>query len=140
MIVEGIKKYFKECPLLKGGKINVDYLEEDAARYSIEPAACNSLLRRYIDGSSQKQFMFYFASREFLDPQDLTNLENNAFYEKLEEWIESRNAAGVYPDFGDKKKAQRVEAITHGYNYSQNGKTARYQMQCRVIYLDKGGF
>ena len=136
MIVDGIKKYFKGCPLLKNNKIAVDYLKPEAVHYSIEPVASNPVIRRYIDGSAQKQYIFNFVSREYLDEEDRTNLENNAFYEQLSDWIEAQNRNREFPVIGEKKHVQRVEAMTHGYNYTQDGKTARYQMQCRIIYLE----
>lgn len=137
MIIDGIKKYFKDCPLLKGGKLNVDYLGEKAVGYSIEPEVCKPIIRQYVDGASQKQYIFNFVSREYLDENDLTNLENHEFYEKLERWISSQCDKRIYPDLGEGKAAQHVECLTHGYSYAQDGKTARYQLQCRVIYLDK---
>ncbi|MBQ7975405.1 MAG: hypothetical protein IJ300_06935 [Clostridia bacterium] len=136
MIIDGIRKYLKDCPLLEGGKIKVDFLPSEANKYSIEPVPVNPLIRKYVDGSCQKQYVFEFASRKSIDANDLTNLENNGFYEQLEAWINENNRAKKFPQLGDGKYAQRVECLTHGYNYGQDGKTGRYQIQCRVIYLE----
>lgn len=139
-MLAGIKKYMGSCPLLKGGTVKIDALGEDPAqfsmKYSIETAVCSPVIKQYADGGSQRQYLFIFSSREQMDEHGLANLQNSEFYEKLTEWIDEQNAAGVFPELGPGRQAQRVEVLTPGYldDVSKGGTTGKYQIQLRVIY------
>ena len=68
-IIEAVRNYIKTCPYLKEFedevvKINVDKLEEDSTVYSIDESVFDPIVKTYIDGSSERQFVFVFASRE----------------------------------------------------------------------------
>ena len=76
MIINSIRKFMLECPHLdefaKG--INVDYLDDEIASYSIEEVPTNPIIKRYVDGSSVRQFEFIFASRESYGQEVLQNI------------------------------------------------------------------
>ena len=56
-------------------------------------------------------------------------------YERLEDWVEAQNDAGIVPLIKSKNKVpQRVELIASGYLQSEDGQTGRYQIQWRLIY------
>ncbi len=134
MIIDCVKAFFEECPLLKDGKINVNYLGSGGEAYSIEGLPCAPVIRRYVDGGEVRQFAFAFASREFYDEDRLRNMDTARFYEELCAWIESRNRAGELPAPEDGFKAERIEVTSTACIYSANAGTARFQIQCRLIY------
>lgn len=136
MIVDAIREYILTCPYLnefaKG--INVDYLGAEVDSYSIEETPCNPIIKKYIDGSSVKQFEFIFASRESYGPEVLQNIENCGFYEHFANWIEEQNRDMNYPKLKDGIRVQKIECTSTGYAYQTGVDCARYQIQLRLIY------
>ncbi len=132
-IIDGLKEFFKECPLLGDGVINVNYLGSKKADYSIESVPAEPVLRRYVDGATLRQYVFVFASREYYDDDREENIRAAGFYEQLQSWLEERNRTGRLPEISD-GTALRLETLSGGYVLSDRAGTARYQMQCRLIY------
>lgn len=68
MIIDSIRKFIRTCPYLQefdgAVKVNVDYLGEESTAYSIEETPCEPIIKKYVDGSSIRQFEFIFCSRE----------------------------------------------------------------------------
>lgn len=136
-ITESVKDYLAECPLLGDFKrLCVDFLPEDTETYSIEEIPAETILRAYIDGSSERQFVFVFAARLFYSEETRNNIENSGFYEKFAEWLEEQTEADDLPVLADGKTATKIEAMSSGYLFDVSGdlSSARYQIQCRLIY------
>ena len=64
-IIEAVRKYLQTCPLLNGGTLNVDFLPPEAATYSVDVVPVKPVLKAYMDGSSQRQFLFVLATRTY---------------------------------------------------------------------------
>ena len=96
-ITQAVLDYLNQCPLLEtfNRGINVDFLEEHIDSYTIEETPHEPILKRYVDGSSIRQYEFLFASRESYGPEVFQNLENNGFYEQFSEWIEEQNTLSL---------------------------------------------
>ncbi|WP_018592623.1 hypothetical protein [Terrisporobacter glycolicus] len=143
-ILEAIRNYIKECPYLSefSRGINVDYLGENTNSYSIESIPATPIVRRYVDGSSIRQFLFVFSSREAYGQDAFQNLENIGFYELFSKWIEQQNRLRKLPDLGEGKTVRKIETLTTGYTgeiMDMQMDKCRYQIQCRIEYFqDKG--
>ncbi len=133
-IIEAVRSYLRTCPLLEGERLNVDFLPEEARAYSIDVVPCKAVMEEYIDGSSRRQFLFVISSREFYGSEVTTNMGNLAFYEQLGGWMETQSRATILPTMAFGKSAERIELLTSGYALSSDAKTARYQIQCRLVY------
>lgn len=136
-IIESIKQYILTCPLLAELKrLNVDFLPEDPNTYSIEEVPAQAVIRTYIDGSTERQFVFVFASRFNYNEESRTNIENSGFYEDFSAWLEDQTDEGNLPQMTGGKTASKIEAMSSGYLYDIAGgmDNARYQIQCRLIY------
>lgn len=137
-IIESIKEYMSSCPLLANGNINVDFLSSDGIEYTIETIPCEPIVKYYIDGSSLRQYEFILASRKFYGTDVVQNIQNSAFYENLAEWIENNSRNKILPVMENKKQfAEKIEILTHGSLISEDAKTAVYQIQLRLIYLQE---
>ena len=64
-IIDALEKYFIGCELLKDGALRVDYLGEKPVEYTIEVLPCDPVVKRYLGGSTVRQYLFAFGSREF---------------------------------------------------------------------------
>lgn len=134
-IIDALEKYFIGCELLKDGALRVDYLGEKPVEYTIEVLPCDPVVKRYLGGSTVRQYLFAFGSREFYSQERLQNIQNSAFYERLADWVETRSMSGVLPKLPDGMEAQQLEAVSSGYLFDGSMTNARYQIQLRLLYF-----
>lgn len=137
-MINALRNYFLDCPLLRDGvNLNVDFLSVNGVEYTINTTPYNPIKETYIDGTSIRQCDFIFASREYYNNESNQNLDNLKFYENLSDWILSNNRKGILPTLPSGKIAEEIEVLTAGYLFDENQKTARYQIQCRLTYLQE---
>lgn len=140
-IIEAVKEYLEACPELGAlAKVKVDFLGDKEGSYSIEETPANPVVRSFVDGSRECQFLFIFASRNFYATDaSRENIDNLHLYEKLSEWIDDNNRQGIFPELGEDREAEKVEITTGGYLFGVNDgqRCARYQIQCRLTYKER---
>lgn len=134
-IIDALEKYFIRCELLKDGALRVDYLGEKPVEYTIEVLPCDPVVKRYLGGSTVRQYLFAFGSREFYSQERLQNIQNSAFYERLADWVETRSMSGILPELPDGMEAQQLEVVSSGYLFDGSMTNARYQIQLRLLYF-----
>ena len=134
-IINALEKYFIGCEMLKDGALRVDYLGEKPVEYTIEVLPCDPVVKRYLGGSTVRQYLFAFGSREFYSQERLQNIQNSAFYERLADWVETRSVSGVLPELPDGMEAQQLEVVSSGYLFDGSMTNARYQIQLRLLYF-----
>lgn len=136
-IIESIKNFILTCPFLDElKKVNVDFLPENADTYSIEEVPTEVIRKRYIDGSSERQFIFVFASRLRYNDEIRNNISNSGFFEDFQQWLEDCTDNDIFPNMPKGMTPFKIEAMSNGYLFdiSGNSEFARYQIQCRLIY------
>ena len=134
-IIDALEKYFIGCELLKDGALRVDDLGEKPVEYTIEVLPCDPVVKRYLGGSTVRQYLFAFGSREFYSQERLQNIQNSAFYELLADWVETRSMSGILPELPDGMEAQQLEVVSSGYLFDGSMTNARYQIQLRLLYF-----
>lgn len=134
-IIDALEKYFIGCELLKDGALRVDYLGEKPVEYTIEVLPCDPVVKRYLGGSTVRQYLFAFGSREFYSQERLQNIQNSAFYERLADWVETRSMSEILPELPDGMEAQQLEVVSSGYLFDGSMTNARYQIQLRLLYF-----
>ena len=134
-IIDALEKYFIGCELRKDGALRVDYLGEKPVEYTIEVLPCDPVVKRYLGGSTVRQYLFAFGSREFYSQERLQNIQNSAFYERLADWVETKSMSGVLPELPDGMEAQQLEVVSSGYLFDGSMTNARYQIQLRLLYF-----
>lgn len=134
-IIDALEKYFIGCELLKDGALRVDYLGEKPVEYTIEVLPCDPVVKRYLGGSTVRQYLFAFGSREFYSQERLQNIQNSAFYERLADWVETRSLSGILPELPEGMEAQQLEVVSSGYLFDGSMTNARYQIQLRLLYF-----
>lgn len=141
-ILDSIKDYISTCPHLKLFNdafvdITVDYSQSDqVATYSINETICNPIIKTYVDGTSERQFLFTFNSVEYFGSDVAINIANIGFYETFSEWLLENSMNGVLPTMGEGKEPTKIKALTCGYLFDnqQDASKARYTIQCQLIY------
>lgn len=136
-VVEALRDFLKECPYLPEyfKYINVEYLDAEEDSFGIESAVADPIVKEYIDGSSIRQFQFYFTSREMLTVDVLENVQNSQFYELFAEWLRECSKERTLPELGGSRKAIDLRAVTQGYVVSSENSKAQYLIQCTLKYF-----
>lgn len=137
-IIEAIRTYLGTCPLLEGGKLNVDFLPPEATTYSVDVVPVQPIIKRYMDKSSKRQFLFVLATRSYYGSHIRQQMDNLCFFEEFEEWLDYQNRAQNFPNLGEGRRGQKLEVTTSGYVFAPDTDTARYQIQCKLSYFQKG--
>lgn len=139
MIINAIKEYIEKCPYLSefSRGININFLDDEISSYSIETIPVNPIIKRYVDGSSIRQYLFLFCSKESYGQEVLQNIQNSGFFEKLTLWIEENNKQGILPNLNDGQEAIKIEVLTTGYPFQTDVDRARYQIQLKLEYFQK---
>lgn len=132
-IIESIREYILTCPLIRDGRVNIDYLG-DGMEYSIDPIGADPIYKRYTDGFCLKQFQFALTSKEAYDGDARTGIANSGFYQFFEEWVEGNNNDDVLPVLEGGHESVRMDVMMSGYLFSTEADLGRYQIQCRLIY------
>lgn len=133
-IIEGLSDFIASCPLLKEGALRLDAMGDKPTEYAIETGVFDPVIETYIDGSSDRRYQISFGSREAYDLDRLQNMENSQFYEEFAIWLEDQNAAGNLPELPDGCYPETITALSSGYLFSEDGKSARYQVQIELTY------
>ena len=133
-IIESIRNFIAKCPLLKDGcLLNVDRLGDTEIEYTVDGEMTSPILKKYVDGSSLRQFNFIFASREKYGSDTLQNIANSGFYEDFADWIETQSDSGNLPELDEFRIPQYIEVLSGGYVFDTNDSTARYQIQLKFV-------
>ena len=69
-VIESIRDFIQKCPLLDefSKAVNVNYMDENAVNYMIEPTPVNPIVKRYMGGSSVRQLAFCICQQGLLWP------------------------------------------------------------------------
>lgn len=131
-MINKLRNYFFELGIIDGNSnINVDYLSNEPIQYVIEPIPIEPVLRQYADGSSLRQFVFQFGSREYFGADVIQNMANTEFYEDFSALIEDNNKKGVLPEIDG---IQSIECLSNGTINEDNTNNAKYVIQMRITY------
>ena len=138
-IMEALRSWLRTYPPLSAGRLAVDFLPKEARTYSVDSVPCKEEVRRYLDGSSLRQFLFTLSSREFKGEDIGQNVDNLAVYEGFSAWVLEQNRARQLPWLEGGRTARKIEVTASGYPFQVDGHgTARYQIQLRLEYFQKG--
>lgn len=137
--IEALRGWLRTYEPLSAGRLAVDFLPKQARTYSVDSVPCKEEVKQYLDGSSLRQFLFTLSSREFKGEDITQNVDNLAFYEGFAAWVLQQNRARRLPALGEGRTARKIEVATSGYPFQvdEHG-TARYQIQLRLEYFQKG--
>ena len=93
--IELIRDFIQTCPLLKNGKVNVDYIKDKAQSYSIDETPSTTILTQFSDGGTRNQIMFDFSIQANFSV--LENIKNSKFCDDFTDWIKEQDKIGNLP-------------------------------------------
>ena len=137
-VMQSVQKWLKTYSKLSG-RLDVDFLDENADTYSVDTIPCEEIIKRYKDGGTMKQFQFAVSSRRYYEQNIKNNLSNLQFFEDLTAWIEKQSRARNFPTMDKGRQPLKIVVTSTAYPFivSEDGK-ARYQIQLRLEYYQKG--
>lgn len=131
-MIEKIRQYLIENNIIdENCRINVDFLGEEPTEFSIVPIAVDPILKKYIDGSSLRQYQFQLISCNYYGADVMQNIANSTFYENLYNLIEENNDDGILPKI---KGIESIECLNNGAILDVTTNTARYSIQMKITY------
>lgn len=133
-LIESIRNYIISCPYLSDSRVNIDWQGAEPTEYSIDGTPVDPIVKRYVDGGTERQFNFVFSSVERYGQDVLNNIRNSGFYEDFAAWVEEQNRNGNLPILGDGLIPKKVEVLTTGCLFDNSPDKGWYQIQCRLLY------
>lgn len=140
-IIQAIRDFFLKCPLMTGNAVNVDYLPESAkngVEFSIDAVPGTEVIRQYIDGGAECQYLFVLRSVNNYGADDLQNLTNSGFFDGLTDWLRQMNRNRQLPELNAGMTATKIEPVSTAYLFAEGADTGKYQIQCRLLYDREG--
>ena len=127
--IELIKEFIETCPLLKNGKVNVDYIKDKPQSYSVDETPVNPVLQNYADGGRQIQIQFDFSVQANFSV--LENIKNSKFCDDFTNWIYEQDKIGNLPKINN---ICWIKCTGRGTILQTTETTAIYVIPMQVVY------
>ena len=132
--MQAVRDWLGACPALEGRAPGQDYLAEGAVSIAVDAVPAASAVRRYRDGSAVRQLGFALAVRAEYGPDGVGQRAAETSLEGAADWLR----AGALPALPEGCTPLRAQITASGYVAGTELDTARYEMQCRLTYFQKG--
>ena len=130
--IELIKEFIETCPLLKNGKVNVDYIKDKPQSYSIDETPATTVLIAYPDGGSRNQILFDFSVQA--DFSALENIKNSKFCDDFTDWIKEQDKIENLPKIDG---ICWIKCLGRGTILQTTETTAIYVIPMQVVYEEE---
>lgn len=127
--MELIKEFIETCPLLKNGKVNVDYIKDKPQSYSIDETPVDPVLQNFADGGRRIQIQFDFSIQANFSV--LENIKNSKFCDDFTEWIYLQDKIGNLPKIDN---VVWIKCTGRGTILQTTENTAIYVIPMQVVY------
>lgn len=127
--LDNIKEFIETCPLLKNGKVNVDYIKDEPQSYSIDETPSTTVIKEYKDGGTQNQITFDFSIQANFSV--LENIKNSKFCEDFTNWIKEQNKKENLPNIDG---ICWIKCTGRGTILQTTKTTAIYVIPMQVVY------
>ncbi len=127
--IQLIKEFIETCPLLKNGKVNVDYIKDKPQSYSIDETPAITVLIQYPDGGSRNQILFDFSIQASFSA--LENIKNSKFCDDFTEWIKEQDNKENLPKMDG---ICWIKCLGRGTILQTTDSTAIYVIPMQVVY------
>ena len=127
--IQLIKEFIESCPLLKNGKVNVDYIKDKPQSYSIDETPAITVLIQYPDGGSRNQILFDFSIQASFSA--LENIKNSKFCDDFTTWIKEQDKTGNLPKIDG---ICWIKCTGRGTILQTTDSTAIYVIPMQVVY------
>lgn len=142
-IIEGLRNYLAECPLLSEIPLKDRHIDWTAAdingNYGIFADGNDPIGEPYINGDQEMLYTAQINVRKLAD-SDVKRLEANAWLERLQFWLSDQTEAGNFPEMPKRCTPAEIEATNAGMlDMDTTGKRGTYMVQIALTYIKNGG-
>lgn len=130
--IELVKEFIETCPLLKNGKVNVDYIKDKPQSYSIDETPATTILTQFADGGTRNQILFDFSIQANFSV--LENIKNSKFCDDFTEWIEKQDNKRNLPKING---IDWIKCTGRGTVLQTTETTAIYVIPMQVAYIQE---
>lgn len=127
--MELIKEFIEKCPLLKNGKVNVDYIKDKPQSYSIDETPVDPVLINFPDGGRRLQIQFDFSIQSNFSV--LENIKNSKFCDDFTDWIYEQDKKDNLPQI---EGICWIRCTGRGTILQTTETTAIYVIPMQVVY------
>ena len=136
-MMNSIKTFMENCPLLTGIDVNINYLGEDSVSSAVESLSAEPVIKTYTDGGTMRQYLFAIALRQDYGQDAVTNNNAITLLEQIAGWVEHQNSIGILPTLANNQSPISLEVFKTGWLEDKTADTAKYQLQCRLVYYQE---
>ncbi len=136
-IIEALREYFNNCELFDNAPIGIDGVPKKMKAFSIGTMPVDEVLKKYMGGSSLRQYVFELVATYPEADTEEQNAQNAAFFEEFANWLSEKTKANNLPHLPTGCTAKSMEAMSSGYFQGDDNNARIYVMQCRVVYFKK---
>lgn len=115
--------------------IFTDILEGSPTNMAVASSSSN-VIKRYFYGKRQCEKNFTIYLLEY-SGSNAERKQNTAFVEKLENWVNEKNAKREYPPLGENRQCFFIEAANGSLYETDNNNTSIYMLQMKVVYTER---
>lgn len=133
-MIDNIKAFINTCPILSDIHVNINYLGENDASGTIENVSAEPIIKNYTDGATLRQFLFTVALRQKYGQDVAANSAAAVKLEQLSDWICEQDRIGILPVLDNNRNSVSLEVVKTGWVEEKESDTAKYQLQCRLVY------
>lgn len=141
-ILEGLRSYLAECPLLAEIPVkdrHVNWTAADRQNYGIFTDSNESIGAPYINGTQEMLYTAQINVRKIAD-SDVRRLEASAWIERLQFWLADQTKAGNLPEMPQNCTPTEIEATNAGLlDTDATGGKGTYMVQIALTYTKYGG-
>ena len=130
--IELVKEFIETCPLLKNGKVNVDYIKDKPQSYSIDETPSTIILTQFADGGTRNQILFDFSIQANFSV--LENIKNSKFCDDFTDWIHEQNEKDNLPKI---EGIDWIKCLGRGTIQQTTENTAIYIIPMQVAYIEE---
>lgn len=134
---EAMHNYILRCPYIR----DLFYIYNNVADNSVSliPVYSDDVVKWYIDGSAEKQYVFAIAVYKTVSdvPNTEENLEGLCGVQDFMDWIDEQNKNKAFPDFGERCTVESIKNLQDMPDIAgQDERHLKYMFQCRVNYIE----
>lgn len=130
--MESIKEFIETCPLLKNGKVNLDFIDSDPQSYSVDETPVEPVLNEFRDGGRRMQIQFDFSIQANFST--LENIKNSKFCDDFMGWIDEQDNKGNLPKIDG---VDWIKCLGRGTIERNTETTAIYVIPMQVAYIEE---
>lgn len=127
-----IGEFIETCPLLKKGKVTLDYIKEKPQSYSIDETPVDPVLNYFPDGGRRLQIQFDFSIQANFSV--LENIKNSKFCDDFTKWVYEQNKNDNLPKIDG---IDWIKCLGRGTILRTTETTAIYVIPMQVAYIEE---